>query len=103
MIDEIEVKIEQQPVTGNRTGWEWMLVEIMGHRTHWGRSREEERFGAKMLRIDVPVKGDPIRARLDHALLWRRINLLVHAHGRGHRHEEKPAVGCARAADLSRA
>jgi hypothetical protein len=35
-------------------GWEWMLVEIMGHRTHWGRARQEERFGAKMLRIDVP-------------------------------------------------
>jgi hypothetical protein len=40
-------------------GWEWMLVEIMGHRSHWGRARQEERFGAKMLRIDVPVKGDP--------------------------------------------
>lgn len=40
-------------------GWEWMIVEIMGHRKHAGRVREEERFGAKMLRIDVPVKGDP--------------------------------------------
>jgi hypothetical protein len=35
-------------------GWEWALVEIMGHRTHWGRVREEERFGTKMLRVDVP-------------------------------------------------
>lgn len=34
--------------------WEWMLVEIFGHRTHWGRGKEVERFGAKMLRIDVP-------------------------------------------------
>jgi hypothetical protein len=40
-------------------GWEWAIVEIMGHRRHAGRVREEERFGAKMLRIDVPVKGDP--------------------------------------------
>ena len=40
-------------------GWEWMIVEIMGHRKHAGRVREEERFGAKMLRIDVPLKGDP--------------------------------------------
>lgn len=40
-------------------GWEWMIVEIMGHRKHAGRVREEERFGARMLRIDVPVKGDP--------------------------------------------
>jgi hypothetical protein len=40
-------------------GWEWMILEIMGHRKHAGRVREEERFGAKMLRIDVPIKGDP--------------------------------------------
>ncbi|GJE29783.1 hypothetical protein [Methylobacterium organophilum] len=40
-------------------GWEWMLVEVLGHRRHSGRVREEERFGAKLLRIDVPVKGDP--------------------------------------------
>ncbi|MES2166558.1 MAG: hypothetical protein V4458_05935 [Pseudomonadota bacterium] len=39
-------------------GWEWAIVEIMGHRKHAGRVREEERFGAKMLRIDIPVKGD---------------------------------------------
>jgi len=41
-------------------GWEWAIVEIFGHRKHVGRIREEERFGAKMLRIDVPVKGDPV-------------------------------------------
>jgi len=35
-------------------GWEWAYVEIMGHRSHWGRTREEERFGTKMLRVDVP-------------------------------------------------
>lgn len=40
------------------TGWEWAIVEIFGHRRHAGRTREEERFGAKMLRIDIPVKGD---------------------------------------------
>lgn len=40
-------------------GWEWAIVEIFGHRRHAGRTREEERFGAKMLRIDVPNKGDP--------------------------------------------
>jgi hypothetical protein len=40
-------------------GWEWAIVEIFGHRRHAGRAREEERFGAKMLRIDVPLKGDP--------------------------------------------
>jgi hypothetical protein len=40
------------------TGWEWAMVEIFGHRSHAGRAREEERFGSKMLRVDVPVKGD---------------------------------------------
>lgn len=40
-------------------GWEWAIVEIMGHRRHAGRVREEERFGAKMLRIDVPNQGNP--------------------------------------------
>lgn len=40
-------------------GWEWAIVEVFGHRRHAGRIREEERFGAKMLRIDVPNKGAP--------------------------------------------
>lgn len=35
-------------------GWEWAIVEIFGHRRHAGRVREEERFGAKMLRLDIP-------------------------------------------------
>lgn len=40
-------------------GWEWAIVEVFGHRRHAGRTREEERFGAKLLRIDIPKKGDP--------------------------------------------
>jgi hypothetical protein len=40
-------------------GFEWAICEIFGHRRHAGRCREEERFGAKMLRIDIPLKGDP--------------------------------------------
>jgi hypothetical protein len=32
----------------------------MGHRRHAGRCCEVERFGAKMLRVDIPVKGDPL-------------------------------------------
>lgn len=35
--------------------FEWAIVEIMGHRKHAGRVREDERFGAKMLRVDVPT------------------------------------------------
>lgn len=46
-------------MTQEDDGWEWAIVEIFGHRSHAGRTREEERFGAKMLRIDVPIKGDP--------------------------------------------
>src|SRR4051812_12429070 len=41
-------------------GWTWAMVEIMGHRSHAGRCREVEQFGAKMLRIDIPIKGDPV-------------------------------------------
>lgn len=39
-------------------GWSWAIVEVMGHRRHVGRVREE-RYGTKMLRVDVPVDGDP--------------------------------------------
>jgi hypothetical protein len=41
-------------------GWEWAFVEIMGHRSHAGRCREVEWLGGKVLRIDVPVNGDPV-------------------------------------------
>ncbi len=47
------------PAPADTDGWEWAIVEIFGHRRHAGRVREEERFGAKLLRIDVPTKGDP--------------------------------------------
>jgi hypothetical protein len=47
-------------------GWEWCFLEIMGHRSHWGRSREEERFGTKMIRIDVPIEGDPAKGWTTH-------------------------------------
>ena len=53
---DVATKLEE---TEEHDGWEWCFVEIMGHRSHWGRSREEERFGAKMIRIDVPNQGDP--------------------------------------------
>ncbi|AMS41225.1 hypothetical protein [Aminobacter aminovorans] len=39
--------------------FEWAIVEIFGHRRHAGRIREEEKFGAKMLRIDVPTLVAP--------------------------------------------
>lgn len=37
---------------------EWARVEIFGHRIHFGRVTEADRFGAKMLRLDQPT-ADP--------------------------------------------
>jgi hypothetical protein len=51
---------QQGTVPAENDGWEWCFLEIMGHRSHWGRARQEERFGAKMIRIDVPTEGDPV-------------------------------------------
>lgn len=59
MNDTATVEQPEAASTTEGDGWEWMFVEIMGHRSHWGRTREEERLGAKMLRVDVPIKGDP--------------------------------------------
>lgn len=40
-----------QTATTNATG-EWVLLEVFGHRQHWGLLTEVERFGAKLARID---------------------------------------------------
>lgn len=45
---------EEAAVAIEDDGWDWCVVEIFGHRRHVGRTREEERFGTKMLRIDIP-------------------------------------------------
>lgn len=44
-----------EPALEPEDDFEWAIVEVFGHRRHAGRAREEERFGAKMLRIDVPT------------------------------------------------
>lgn len=46
------------PAAGDDDGWEWSIVEIFVHRKHAGRTREEERFGSKLLRVDIPIDGD---------------------------------------------
>jgi len=43
------------PPAAGAAAFDWCIVEIFGHRRHAGRGREEEKFGSKMLRIDVPV------------------------------------------------
>jgi hypothetical protein len=58
MSDGENTTAQAQARAVEETTWEWAIVEIFGHRRHAGRAREEERFGAKMLRIDVPLKGD---------------------------------------------
>lgn len=40
-------------------GWDPVHLEIFGQRQHFGFAREEERYGSKMIRIDVPANGDP--------------------------------------------
>ena len=50
---------ERAPAPDADDGWEYMIVEVFGHRRHAGRVREEERFGAKMLRVDVPTLQVP--------------------------------------------
>lgn len=57
------VALDEEP---DAEGWEWAIVEVFGHRRHAGRTREEERFGAKMLRIDIPVDGDPTKGWTTH-------------------------------------
>lgn len=32
----------------------WACVEVFGHRRHYGRVTEVEKFGTKMMRVDVP-------------------------------------------------
>lgn len=51
--------VSHQTTTVDDDGWEWAYVEIFGNRSHWGRAREERRFGARMLRIDVPTSPAP--------------------------------------------
>jgi hypothetical protein len=45
---------------------EYAIVEIMGHRKHVGRIREVERFGSKMLQVDVPTDGDFAKGFVSH-------------------------------------
>ncbi len=37
---------------------EWAIVEIMGHLRRAGRISEVQRFGAALLRVDIPIPGE---------------------------------------------
>lgn len=56
--------VEETQTVDDVDGFEWAIVEIFGHRRHAGRIREEEKFGTKMLRIDVPTV---VVVGVDHA------------------------------------
>ncbi|MGD9613797.1 MAG: hypothetical protein AB7H90_01220 [Alphaproteobacteria bacterium] len=45
------------PADGSPPPEVWGCVEVFGHRKHYGRVQEIERFGVKMLRVDVPVEA----------------------------------------------
>lgn len=45
---------------------EWAVIEIFGHRRHAGAILEVERFGSKLLRIDIPKTGDDGEADYKH-------------------------------------
>lgn len=47
---------EDQPPIVEIAEIAWACVEIFGHRKHYGRIAEVDRFGTKMLRVDVPTQ-----------------------------------------------
>lgn len=49
--------MDHQPEASAATLEEYAIVEIFGHRRHAGRVLEVERFGTKLLRVDVPTDG----------------------------------------------
>lgn len=60
MTDEaiVETTVVEPVAAGDGDALEYAIVEIMGHRRLAGRIMEVERFGSKMLRVDVPKEGD---------------------------------------------
>ena len=49
--------VESKDTATSEASVEYAIVELMGHRRLAGRISEVERFGAKLLRIDVPQDG----------------------------------------------
>lgn len=63
--------MDDATAAGVEPNWEWAIVEVFGHRRHVGRATEVERFGAKMLRIDVPKLGPGEHHSLaDGEVIW---------------------------------
>lgn len=56
--EKIVTPLEELKAAADEATNEYAIVEIYGHRRHAGRILEVEKFGAKMLRIDIPKDGD---------------------------------------------
>lgn len=56
MMDDTATVLEDEAPAADE-GWTWAILEVFGHRRHVGRAREEEKFGSKLCRIDVPKLG----------------------------------------------
>jgi hypothetical protein len=63
----------ETPVAPEPDGWEWAVVEVFGHRRHAGRTREEERFGAKLRGCDLDKEAAPAA----RAIVWRKRDALA--------------------------
>jgi hypothetical protein len=58
-----------EQTTATKPDAEWALVEIMGHRRHYGGIAEVSRFGAVMLQVDEPTAEPAIFNRFYYAAL----------------------------------
>ena len=64
-IEDTAQRAAEEP-TAEAPADEYAVVEIFGHRRHAGRIMEVDRFGAKMLRVDVPNEGDFEKGYVSH-------------------------------------
>lgn len=70
-VSPLPTREDPQPLSDTTT--EWAIVELFGHVRTAGRISEVERFGGKMMRLDVPGDGGGIAATqyLGNAALYR--------------------------------
>lgn len=50
---------------------EWCMVELMGHVRHYGLVTEVERFGQKMMRLEIHKPSEVIKLLIGGAAIYR--------------------------------
>lgn len=70
---------------------EWVFLEVMGHRSHYGLLTEVERFGTKLARIDI-FEGDAVEPSKTHLYGGPSIFSITPATERLCRERSKPYV-----------